>query len=631
MKKCKLTIGIATAILMETAVATEIPAVFAHAVKYQAGKMVMVDEGKVYPLQVENPLYTLENMEGQIAGTDTGLAFDFGDFAGTMYYGLINFQDGRNPMPVFFKKSVNVQDGKAEINIKNDLAGKYDMSDWEKTGKGTLGYRLVNTTGNIIYDGRISFLSQNTILVNVTFVEEPTVNIITSDSVVITFRTNLPTTAIVRVGNRTFHSNNGQRHEINVTGLSSDTNYNYTVTASSDTLANSQSYSFRTAPKLGTRKAFVFAYASDSRNGTGGGERDIYGTNAYVMKKLMAVAQAKQAAFFQFTGDMIDGRLNNISATKLQYQNWKRAIEPFTHYLPVYTAMGNHEGLFHRFDDSSKIGIEVARFPFATESAEAIFANQFVLPKNGPISEDGAEYDPNPQIPGDFPSYKENVYYYIYDNVAIVVLNSNYLFSRSFKYWFAKKAKQGSLLSGGGLHGYLMDKQLEWLDDTLDKLEADPNIDFVFTTQHTPLLPNGGHKVDDMWYDGDNTPRPHIAGKPVRRGVIEQRDRYLDMLLKHKKVVAVLTGDEHNYVRTKLTPETTIYLPDWDKPKVQVNRSLWLINNGTAGAPYYAQEVLPWSKQVKTFSTQNAVVLFNVHGRNLRMEVINPETLERIE
>ncbi len=630
MKKCKLTIGIAIAILMETAIATEIPAIFAHTVKNQAGKMVMVDDGKIYPLQAEIPLYNLKDMEGLITGTNTGLAFDFGKFTGTMYYGLINYQDGRNPMPVFFKKPVLIEMGKAEINIKN-LAGKYDMSGWEKSGKGTLGYRLVNAEGNIIYDGKVSFVNQEPFLVNVTFIEEPTVNIVTSDSTIIAFRTNLPTTATVRVGNQTFHSKNIQRHEVKITGLSPDTKYNYTVIATSNNLSNSQSYSFQTAPKPGTRNSFVFAYASDSRAGKGGGERDIYGSNTYIMKKIMAVAQAKKSVFFQFTGDMINGRFNNVTETKLQYQNWKRTIEPFAHYMPMYATMGNHEGLFHKFDDGSKFGIEVARFPFATESAEAIFANQFVMPKNGPVSEDGAEYDPNPQVPGDFPSYKENVYYYTYDNVAMVVLNTNYLFSRSFKYWFAKKGKEGSLLSGGGLHGYLMDQQLEWLDTILDKLEADPNIDFVFTTQHTPLFPNGGHKVDDMWYDGNNTPRPHIAGKPVRRGVIEQRDRYLDMVLKHKKVVAVLTGDEHNYARTKLTPETTIYLPDWDKPKVEITRSLWQVNNGAAGAPYYAQEVLPWSKQVKIFSTQNAVVLFHIHGQNLRMEVINPETLERIE
>ncbi|MDM8564659.1 metallophosphoesterase [Candidatus Halobeggiatoa sp. HSG11] len=627
--------GLLVALLMESAIAVpEIPAVFTNSIKYQDGKMVMIDKtkGKTYPIRKEAPLYTLEAAEGKITGTDTGLAFDFGYFEGTLYYGLINYNDGNHPMPVFFKKSVPIENGKTKITIKGGLSGKYDMSGWEKAGKGTLGYRLVNTKGNIIYDGRVSFQGLGPFKTNVSFIEEPTVNYVTNDSAVIAFRTNFPSIAVVKLGDKTFNSSTSKNHEVKLTNLASDTIFYYTVTVSAPgQLSNSQSYSFSTAPKPGTRKPFVFAYASDSRAGQGGGERDIYGTNAYVMKKIMAVAKAKGAVFFQFTGDMINGRFNNVSETKLQYQNWKRAIEPFNHYMPVYSTMGNHEGLFHTFNDGSRIGINVARFPFATESAEAIFASQFVLPENGPVSEDGAEYDPNPQTPGDFPSYKENVYYYVYDNVAMVVLNSNYLFSQSFKYWFAKKHKKGTLASGGGLHGYLMDKQLEWLDKTLDKLEADPNIDFIFATQHTPIFPNGGHKVDDMWYDGNNSPRPYIAGKPVRHGVIEQRDRYLEMLLKHEKVVAVLTGDEHNYARMELTPETQIHLANWDNPKVEVTRSLWQINNGAAGAPYYAQETLPWSNQVKLFSTQNAVVFFHVDGQKLRIEVVNPETLERIE
>ena len=621
------------AVLMEAAVAApEIPAIFANTIKHQDGQMVMIDKGKTYPLRKENPSYTLENMTGKITGTETGLAFDFGDITGTLYYGLINVDDSKHPAPVFFKKPILIKQGKAHLTIKGVLSGKYDMSGWEKAGKGTLGYRVVNQHGNIIYDGRVSFQGWGPFAVNVSFIEEPTVNNITSDSAVIAFTTNFPSTAMIKLGDKTVNSPASKHHEVKLTNLSSDNVYYYTVNvAASDKLTNSQSYSFSTAPKPGTRKPFVFAYASDSRAGQGGGERNIHGTNAYVMKKIMAVAKAKGAVFFQFTGDMINGRVNNVSETKLQYQNWKRAIEPFNHYMPVYTTMGNHEGLFHTFNDGSKVGIEVDRFPFITESAEAIFASQFVLPMNGPVSEDGAEYDPNTQTPDDFPTYKENVYYYVYDNVAMVVLNTNYLFSSSFKYWFAQKGKIGSPVAGGGLHGYLMDKQLEWLETVLDKLEADPNIDFIFTTQHTPLFPNGGHKVDDMWYDGSNTPRPSIAGKPVKRGIIEQRDRYLEMLLKHKKVVAVLTGDEHNYARMELTPETIIYSPNWDKPKIEITRSLWQVNNGAAGAPYYAQETLPWSNQVKIFSTQNAVVFFHVDGQELRIEVVNPETLERIE
>jgi hypothetical protein len=55
------------------------------------------------------------------------------------------------------------------------------------------------------------------------------------------------------------------------------------------------------------------------------------------------------------------------------------------------------------------------------------------------------------------------------------------------------------------------------------------------------------------------------------------------------------------------------------------------VNNGAAGAPYYAQEQTPWSPHVKGFSTQNALCLFHVEGPRVRLEVINPETLEVLD
>ena len=153
--------------------------------------------------------------------------------------------------------------------------------------------------------------------------------------------------------------------------------------------------------------------------------------------------------------------------------------------------MGNHEALVRAFVDAeSDLRISVDRFPFDTESAEAVFAESFVNPRNGPISEDGSKYDPNPEKT-DFPSYQENVFYYTYGNVAVIVLNSNYFYAPS----------TASLrISSGGMHGYIMDQQLEWLDQTLQMLERDRKVQHIFVTQHTPCFPNGGHVRDDMWY-----------------------------------------------------------------------------------------------------------------------------------
>jgi len=65
--------------------------------------------------------------------------------------------------------------------------------------------------------------------------------------------------------------------------------------------------------------------------------------------------------------------------------------------------------------------------------------------------------------------------------------------------------------------------------------------------------------------------------------------------------------------------------------KLKLNREIWQINNGAAGAPYYAQEQTPWSEHVTGFTTRNALVLISVEGQKVSMKVINPDTLELID
>ena len=74
----------------------------------------------------------------------------------------------------------------------------------------------------------------------------------------------------------------------------------------------------------------------------------------------------------------------------------------------------------------------------------------------------------------------------------------------------------------------------------------------------------------------------------------------------------------------------TIYPKGWDKDKIKLSRPLYQINNGAAGAPYYAQEKTPWSDNVYSFTTQNAVVFFHIDGKSVKMEVLNPDTLDTI-
>lgn len=596
-----------------------IPASYSN-LQYDAdGRLYFKKDEKEFYADTTGPKYTISQLLGKPAGTENGLILDFGGLKGSVTYGLIPYGQTPHPLPIF-RSTKRLEDGKVEINIKETFNPNYDFVGWRETGKFTLGYRLIDEKGMIVFDGEVSVTGIGPFEIVPTIYEGPFVSNIESTSAVVWFETTNLIKASVEVDGKKFEDKEAARHhEFTLTELKADTKYDYTVHYG----AFSQQYHFKTAPAPGSRKPFLFAYTSDSRHATGGGERMIYGANAYIMKKMAAVAFREGAAFVQFTGDMINGYLSNKEEQHVQLTNWKKSIEPFWHYMPFYVGQGNHEALGHIFkNENGRQEAFVDKFPYETQSAEAVMQEAFVNPINGPVSEDGSIYDPDPrQI--DFPSYRENVFYYTYDNVAMMVLNSDY--------WYAPSISRDTS-TGGGLHGYLMDNQLAWLKKVIDKLERDADIDHIFVTQHTPVFPNGGHSQDDMWYGGNNQKRTYVAGKPVKKGIIERRDEYLDILINRStKVVAVLTGDEHNYNWLKLTGEVPIYPQDYPFEKLKISRPIYQINNGASGAPYYAQERLPWSDHTKSFSVENAVCLFYVEGRKVTMNVLNPDTLNEID
>ena len=597
-----------------------IPKVVAGITKTPQGGLVFEVPGQAPALEAYRPpTWTVAQVRGNPRGTENGIALDFGrpDFAGTLIFGLVPYRDTKYPQPVF-RTSTPIVAGKAEINIKTSITDRYDMVGWQKSGTGVVGYRVVSQAGGMIYDGRVRFKGFGPFEIDVTMVEGPFVGNVEPHHVVISFLLDRPETCAVVVGDMTIPCKDGAaRQEITVDNLQPARDYAYTVQYG----ANEETYGFRTAPLPGSRKPFVFAYASDSRGGVGGGERNFNGPNAYIIRRLMAVTAQRGAAFMQFTGDLVSGYVTSPDQLTYELANWKRAVEPQAHWMPVYTGLGNHEAILREFSGAGARSVRIGRFPYDTESSEAIFARELVNPENGPASEDGAAYDPDPSAI-DFPSYRRNVFWYQYDNAAMVVLNSDY--------WFAPSVATVPE-SGGNLHGYLMDQQIAWLEKTLGELERNKTIDHVFLTVHTPLFPNGGHVGDAMWYSGNNTPRATVAGKPVAKGIIERRDDLLMLIQKHPKVLAVFTGDEHNYNKTRLDATVPIYPPNWDKPKVELKRPFWQINNGAAGAPYYAQDDTPWSPAVSGFSTQHAICLVIVEGPKVRLETVNPETLEVLD
>lgn len=600
---------------------TTVPKILSHIRPDEQGKLcILMEDSTKLTLVGGGPGYTLSQLRGNPKGTQKGISLNFNrkDLYGRIIYGLINYKDAIHPIPVYRSMAALISKGKAELDF-DLLRGRFDMSGWEKTGYGTIGYRVVTNRGAIIYDGIVSFSGTGPFEVINTILTGPFVNLVTDHSATISFETSQRSICSVKVGEKEFVDPEPVfRHEIELTGLQPGKEYTYVVKYGME-----QSYAFNTAPEPGSRKPFLFSYSSDSRGGNGWGERNLYGPNAYILKKIMAVGAQQKVAFAQFTGDLISGYGTDPDNLLLQYHNWLITVTPFGHQFPIIIGMGNHEALSSTFSDPQrKFRISVDKFPYADESAEALFARVAVNPHNGPASEDGSLYDPDLKTT-DFPPYDETVFYYTYDNVAMVVLNSNYLYTTNANY---------AAVIGGNIHAYVMDNQMKWLKKTLSHMEKDDNIDHVFVTIHTPFFPNGGHVYDDMWYDGHNEPRPNIAGKNAEKGIIERRDQLLDMIVnKSPKVAALLTGDEHNYCKTKIGPETPIYPKGYKEKKLKLKRTIYQINNGAAGAPYYAQQQTPWSAFTSGFTTQNAVCMFRVEGKKVSMVVINPDTLEEVD
>jgi len=592
------------------------------------------DSGKRYILKNLDPKYTINIVKGNPKGDSNGIRFTFRHpngkpvkslTGGKIYIGFIEENTTAYSVPIFYEYPMHINDkGTAFINIKEYLSGKYDMINWQNNGRGIIAYRLIDNKGSIVYDGKIAFKGKGPFSVDTSIVNGPFIFNVTDTSSIIEFDTNVPTVSYVTVRGKRFFGEKGVKHEIKINGLQPNTWYKYTVSTKEG--LNTFTHKFKTAPAPGSKKPFIFAYASDSRTGAGGGERSIFGTNAYMIKKIMALSTSRNAAFLLFTGDMIDGYKSNIDDQRIEYTNWKNAIQPWACRTPVIAGMGNHEALHCVWDDGSKEGLNVDKFPFETQSAESLFAELFVNPENGPESEDGTEYDTNPDTI-DFPSYKENVFYYIYGNIAVMMLNSNY--------WYSSSVHKSHRFVGGNPHGYIMDNQLKWIRETLNTLDADKNIDHIFMTIHTPAFPNGGHIHNDMWYNGTNDIRPWIDGKPVKKGIIERRDEFWQTIMKHKKVKALLTGDEHNYNRLTIKKGVDIY-GDYNPnanghKKIEITRPVSQIHNGAAGSPYASKGNPPWGNYTQNFTTQNAVVFFYVDGTALSLEVINPDTLYQIE
>lgn len=480
-------------------------------------------------------------------------------------------------------------------------------------------------------------------------VEGPTVNLLTSDdptTAVIAFLTDEPIAAAVQLSNKqSFRDPKPvQRHEIRLTGLEADTEYTYQVKVGKFT---TREYHFRTAPKLGKAK-FVFAFGGDSREGTGGVERAFMGTNYTVLERLTNLAYQQDARLFIQGGDLINGYTTSKPDFETQFSAWKQAVAGFHAERPIYTAMGNHEILGYNI----RIGGQVLKYnivdkwPYETDSSEAVFAKTFVNPNNAPPA------DPR------LPTYEESVYSFHYGPVKFICINNNYWHSPGVPRWGTEVPSD----AGGCPEGYILPDQMDWILQEIQSGNENPEVDYLILYMQEPMFPNGGHEFDAMWYWGNNNVRAgkYTDGKVVmeEKGILEVRNQLLQAIHSSPKVAAVLGSDEHGYSKVMIDRDVPVGdLSEDDKdgdniidgklgmkasPMEELQYPVWYFVGGGFGAPYYNRQPTPWNQYwldqqddgtYFKYSSRSNILLFSVEERTMSVKVYSPygELIDQVD
>ncbi len=591
-----------------------------------------------------------------ITGPDAdgkGMIIDLEDptLMGTVYTGPYPFEAGQADMDYFrFRKSSSIVNGTGTLRISDFFKAKYNANNWPE-GQGwemtpTIGYRLdlwrmdgadIEHLG--FYNSLASFArSGDEYTPLTTILQGPFLSMVNSDdptSVIITWDTDRACRGSVTVArnkkmNKAFtvdESSDGAEHAVEVSGLRPDTRYFYFVSCETSGAGQTVSnrYEFRTAPKAGRGRVGI-AFAGDSREGVGGGERTCMGVNFKILNWIAQDAYRKEADLMIFGGDLVNGYTTDTEDFKLQLTGWKQAVSGFWRSHPVYPGMGNHETLLNTFDDGSHYGLSMDKWPYETSSAETVFADMFYNPENGPEPSDSRR-----------PTYMENVYSFQYGPVFIISFNNNY--------WWTSNGQVPAY--GGSPEGYIMPDQLEWIEQELEKAENNHTVKYVLLYAQEPVWPCGGHVKDAMWWRGNNNIRAYSLNEdtgevePAGPGIIEVRNRFWKAVSSSSKVAAVLGADEHEYYRLLIDDKTPVGLPgdDMDGDGILDQYSAnpdfvyptYFVTSGTGGAPYYSREDTPWEPDVLTSQHGYTLIEADDYKISLKFITVTGQVFDKID
>ncbi|MEW6746883.1 MAG: metallophosphoesterase [Planctomycetota bacterium] len=580
---------------------------------------------------------TLQRLHEAIAneGDSEGLTFDFKgpNLQGQVSVGPYPFEETEADYTYArYRLRRSFREGQGSIPIAPLYSEELDANDWHSRNveRGTIAVRFdiwevegTSVRHHGFYETPVSFRRSAVRFVRVaTIVKGPCVNLVRSDddieegtSVVISWETIPPCAGRVVVhGVGEFASTPQDRHEVRIAPLSHDTLYAYHVEADG---VRTPAHSFVTAPERGELprgKPLRIAVMGDSREEAGGGERTFMGTNRFVLEQLGMSIYRSGGDLILFGGDLISGYTSDTEDYRTQMHAWSYSLAGFLARRPIYPAVGNHETLLNAFRLADNRFASLDKWPYATDSTEALFAREFVLPENGPMPSDRRR-----------PPYRETVYSLQYGPVRIIVLNNNY--------WYT----QEDVLTqcGGCPEGYILEDQLEWLEAELENASEDDTVTAVLVLAQEPVFPNGGHLDDAMWWNGNNGMRAcSRMGDlivPEKLGMIEVRNRLWETIARGPKVAAMLSADEHAYHRTLIDATTPVGVlgDDHDgngildafSPNQAFLHPTWHIVSGGAGAPYYGRERAPWAERMRIYSSQCHYVLLEVDREKVAMKV----------
>jgi len=614
---------------------------------------VLVPAGEPVDASIRNRLPVTE-LHRCITGATKdgkGLAFDLGDESlfGKVYAGPYPFEEGEADYDYArYRSSGKIAKGRGVIPVAGFLKALYNANNWpdgqsarpatpavayrfhlwRKKGTGLDDLGFFGGVVNVRFEGK-------KVAPNLTILEGPFVTGMSSDRpdrVTLVWRTDRPAGAIgkwskpfdpaaprpldLKLPHAASHVQTRVpgRNLVTLTGLVPGRRYYYRVRSHSaeegeEEEVYSSVHSFVTPPKAGEGEV-CFAFSSDSREGIGGGEREYMGINLHVASAVARDAYRRGADLAIFGGDLVNGYTSDVGDFRLQLRAWKQAWSGFWRTRPVYAAMGNHETLVNAY----RIGkgrVLLDKWPYGSQSAEAIFAAEFENPRNGPD-------------PADFrrPTYMENVYSFSFGPVLFVAFNNNY--------WWTSNRHVPTF--GGSPEGYMLDDQLAWIEKTLDAAAKNGKVKFVVLYAQEPIFPGGGHLADAMWWNGDNNVRAFHRkdGRvvPMGPGMIEVRNRFWKAVANCPKSAVVLVGDEHAYIRTRIDATTPVGVPAKDdtngdgrldrySPNPDFRYPTWQITAGNGGAPWYNRQPTPW--EVQKFSSQPGYCLFQTDGSKLSM------------